>query len=117
LSFLHEDLPGILATIFAIKGRDSVLFWMMAFFEGLKGGHEIMSTCDTVGDNAFGDTCGDGSFDNGSDGVHRADDFGLILWWYVEFDLLEEVFGGTKTTDNENILLFFSILVAHDDWI
>jgi hypothetical protein len=86
------------------------LFWVVTFFEGLKGSHEVMSTCDTVGDDTFGDTCCDGSFDNGGDGVHGTDDFGLKLWWDVEFDLLEEVFGGTKTTDDEYILWFVSIL-------
>jgi hypothetical protein len=112
LSLLHKDLSSVLASIFAIKGGDTVLFWVMAFFERLQGGHKIMPTGHTVGDDTFGDTSCDGSFDDGGDGVHGSDDFGLKLGWDVEFDLLEEVFGGTKTTHDEYILCCVSVVAA-----
>jgi hypothetical protein len=92
LSLLHKNLAGILAPIFAIERRDTVLLGMVTFFERLKSGHEVVPTGDTVGDDALGDTCCDGAFDDGGDTVHRTDDFGLELWRDVEFDLLEEVF-------------------------
>ena len=104
LSFLHEDLPCIFASIFTVQARYTVLFWVMAFFEGLQGRHEIVTASYTGGDDAFGDTGSDGAFNDGGDGVHRANDLGLELRGNVEFDLLEEVFGSTEATDDENIL-------------
>ena len=104
LSLLHEDLPSVFATIFTIEGGYTVLFWVVAFFERLEGSHKVMPTRNTVCDDTFGDTCCDGSFDDGGDGVHGTDDLGLELGWDVEFDLLEEVFGSTKSTDDEYVL-------------
>lgn len=63
-----------------------------------------MPPSDTGGDDAFGDTGGDCTFDDGGDRVHGADDLGLVLWGHVEFDLLEEVFGGAETADDKDIL-------------
>lgn len=57
-----------------------------------------------MGDDPFRDTGRDGSFHDGSDGVHRTDDFGLELRWDVEFDLLEKIFGGAEPTDDEYVL-------------
>jgi len=65
---------------------------MMAFLEGLESGHKIMSTCYTGCDDTFGDAGSNGTFDNGGDGIHGADDLGLELRWHMEFDLLKEVF-------------------------
>ena len=104
LSFLHEDLPRIFASIFTVQARYTVLFWVVAFFEGLQGRHEIMTASYTGGDDALGDTGSDGAFNDGGDGVHGANDLGLELWGNVEFDLLEEVFGSTKATDDEDVL-------------
>ena len=76
----------------------------MAFFEGLQGRHEVVTASYAGGDDALGDTSSDGAFDYSSDGVHRANDLGLELRGDVEFDLLEEVFGSTEATDDEDIL-------------
>jgi hypothetical protein len=74
LALLHKDLACVLAAVFAIEGWDTVLLGVMTLFEGLKGGHEVMPTCNTVCDDTLCDTGGDGSFDNGGDGVHGTDD-------------------------------------------
>ena len=76
----------------------------MAFLEGLKSRHEVMPTSDTVCDNTFGDTGGDGTLDNGGDRVHGSDNLGLELRRHVKLDLLEKVFRCTETTDNKDIL-------------
>lgn len=76
----------------------------MALFEGLQGRHEIVAASYTGGDDTFGDTSCDSAFDDGSNGVHRADDLGLELWGYVEFDLLEEVFGSSEATNDKDVL-------------
>lgn len=87
---------------------------MVAFFEGLKGRHEIVAASYTGGDDALGDTGGDSTFNDGSHGVHRANDLGLELGWNVELDLLEEIFGSTETADNKDILKETkSVLVLH----
>lgn len=104
LSLLHKDLPCILASIFAVQTRYTVLFRVVAFFEGLQGGHEVMTASYTGGDDALGNTGSDSTFNDGSHGVHRANDFGLELWRNVEFDLLEEIFGSTEAADNKDIL-------------
>ena len=77
---------------------------MVTFLKGLQGRHEIVTASHTGGDDALGDTGSDGAFDDSGDGVHRANDLGLELWRNVEFDLLEEVFGSTEATDDEDIL-------------
>ena len=104
LSLLHKDLPCILASIFAIQTWYTILFRVVALFKGLQSRHEVMTASYTGGDDALGDTSCDGAFDDGSDRVHRANDFGLELWGYVEFDLLEEVFGSTEATDDKDVL-------------
>lgn len=76
----------------------------MALSERLQGGHEVVAAGDAGCDDALGDAGCDGAFDNGGDGVHRSDDFGLELWRDVEFDLLEEVFGGAEAADYEDVL-------------
>lgn len=104
LSLLHKDLPCILASIFAVQTRDTVLFGVVAFFERLQGRHEVVATSDTGGDDTLGDAGSDSTFNDGSHGVHRSYDLGLELWGNVEFDLLEEIFGSTEATDNKDIL-------------
>jgi len=101
---LHEDLSCIFTSILAIKTGHTVLFWVVAFLEGLKSGHEVMATGDTRGDDSFGDTSCDGTFDDSCDRVHRANNFGLELGRDVKFDLLEKIFGGTKATNDKDIL-------------
>jgi hypothetical protein len=63
-----------------------------------------VATGDTVGNHSFGDTGSHGTLDDGSNRVHGTDNLGLILWWDVKLDLLEEVFRGTETTDNQDVL-------------
>lgn len=63
-----------------------------------------MAASYTGGDDALSDTSCDSAFDDSRDRVHRADDFGLELWGYVEFDLLEKVFGSTEAAHNEDVL-------------
>ena len=104
LSLLHEDLPCIFASIFAVQTWYTVLFRVMALFERLKGRHEIVAAGYTGGDDALGDTSRDSAFDDGSDRVHRADDLGLELWRHVEFYLLEEVFRSTEPADDKDVL-------------
>ena len=104
LSLLHEDLPSIFASIFAVQTWYTVLFRVMALFERLKGRHEIVAAGYTGSDDALGDTSRDSAFDYGSHRVHRADDLGLELWRYVEFDLLEEVLRSPEPADNKDVL-------------
>lgn len=92
LAFLYKDLASVLASIFAVEGWDAVLFGVVALFEGLESGHEVVSTSDTVCDDTLCDAGSHSTLDDGGDGVHGADDLGLKLRWHVEFDLLEEVF-------------------------
>ena len=63
-----------------------------------------MTTCNAGGDDSFSDTGCDGAFDDRCDRVHGTDNFGLELGWDMEFDLLEEVFGSTEATDDEDVL-------------
>ena len=76
----------------------------MALLEGLQSRHEVVPTGNTGSHHALGYTGGDGSLDDGSDGVHGTDYFGLELWGDVELDLLEEVFGGAEAADHEDVL-------------
>ena len=76
----------------------------MAFSERLESSHQIMASGDTGSDDTFSDTGGNCTLDNGSDGVHGTDYLGLELWWHVESDLLEQIFGSTETADDEDIL-------------
>lgn len=104
LSLLYEDLACVLATVPAIQTGHPVLLWVVSLLERLEGGHKVVATSDTVGDHSLGDTSGHGTLDNGSDGVHRTDHLGLVLWWDVELDLLEEVFRGTEATNDQHVL-------------
>jgi len=92
LTFLHKNLASVLASVLAVQRGDAVLFWVVAFFERLKCGHEVVSTSDTVRDDSLCDTGCDSALDDSGDGVHGSDDLGLELRGHVEFDLLEEVF-------------------------
>lgn len=74
LTLLHENLARVLAAIFAVERRYTVLLGVVALFERLEGGHEVMPTRNTVCDNSFCDTGCDGSLDDGGDGVHGTDD-------------------------------------------
>jgi hypothetical protein len=104
LTLLHENLPSVLASVFAVQAGNTVLLGVMAFLEGLKCCHEVVATGNTGGDDTLSDTSGDSTLDNGGNGVHGSDDLVLKLWRHVELDLLEEVLGRTETTDNEDIL-------------
>ena len=85
---------------------------MVAFFKGLQGRHEIVTASYTGCDDALGDTSSDGTFDYSGDGVHRANDLGLELRGDVKFDLLEEVFGSTEATNDEDILEITELVPA-----
>jgi len=74
LALLHENLARVLAAIFAIERRNTVLFGVVALLEWLEGGHEVMPTRNTVCDNSLCDTGCDGSLDDGGDRVHGTDD-------------------------------------------
>ena len=63
-----------------------------------------MPTSDAGRDDALGDTGRDGAFDDGRNGIHGADDFGLELRRDVEFDLLEEVLRSSEAADDKDIL-------------
>ncbi len=76
----------------------------MAFLEGLQGGHEVVAAGYSRGDDALSDAGGNGAFDDGGDGIHGADNFGLELRGDVEFYLLEEVFGGAEAADDKDVL-------------
>ena len=104
LTLLNKDLTSVFTSIFPIERWNTVLFWMMSFFERLKGGHEVVATRYTRCDDSLGDTCCHCAFDNGGNGVHGSNDLRLELRWDVELDLLEQVLGGTETTDYKNIL-------------
>jgi len=107
LALLHEYLPRILAPVLAIQGRHPVLLRVVALFERLERGHEVVPARDAVGDDALGDAGRHGALDDGGDRVHGADDFGLELWGNVEFDLLEEVFGGAEAANDKDVLCGF----------
>jgi hypothetical protein len=92
LALLYEDLASVLAAVLAVERRNTVLFWVVTFFEGLQGSHEVVATGDAVCDNTLCDTGCDGTLDDGGDGVHGPDYFGLELRRDVKLDLLEEVF-------------------------
>lgn len=105
LPFLHEDLPGVLASVLSVETGHTILFGVMSFLEGLKSCHEVVPSSHAGCNDTLGDTSSNGTFDDGSDGVHRANDLGLKLRRDVELDLLEEILGRTETTHDENILI------------
>jgi len=104
LALLHEYLSRVFTPVFAVQAGHSVCFWMVAFFEGLEGRHEVMSSGDTGCDQPLGQAGCHGAFDDGGDGVHWADDAGLELGRDVELDLAEEVFRRSETADDEDVL-------------
>ena len=104
LALLDEYLSGVLASVFAVEGWDAVLLGVVALFERLEGGHEVVAASDSGGDDTLCDAGCDSTFDDSGDRVHGTDDLGLELRWDVEFDLLEEVFGGTEATHDEDVL-------------
>ena len=63
-----------------------------------------MATGDTRSDDSLRDTGSDCAFDDCSHRVHGTYDLGLKLWRHMELDLLEKVFRGTETTDDEDVL-------------
>ncbi len=77
---------------------------MVAFLEGLEGGHEVVATGDTVGNDTFRDAGGDGALDDRGHRIHGPHDLGLELGRNVELDLLEQVLGRTKATNHEDVL-------------
>lgn len=104
LALLHEDLARVLASVLAVQAGNAVLLRVVALLERLQGGHEVVATSDARRDDSFGDTGRDRAFDDGSDRVHRTDDFRLKLWGHVQLDLAEKVFRSAETTDNKNVL-------------
>ena len=117
LPLLDEYLASVLASVFAVERWDTVLLRVMTFFERLEGGHQVVATSDAGGDDTLGDTGCDGAFDDSGDGVHRADDLGLELGRDMEFDLLEEVFGGTEATHDEDVLQDAVLGLDSDDLV
>lgn len=111
LPLLHKDLARVLAAILAIQGGHTVLLRVVPLLERLQRSHEVVPARDAVRDDALGDAGCDGAFDDGGYGVHGSHDFGLELGRDVEFDLLEEVFGGAETADHEDVL--YNLLVDH----
>lgn len=103
-ALLHKDLSGVLASIPTIQAGHTVLFRVVALFEWLESSHEVVPTCDTVGDDSFCDSCGDSSLDDRCDGVHGSDNLRLVLRRHVEFNLLEQVLGGTESTNHKHVL-------------
>ena len=76
-----------------------------------------MATGYSGGDDTLGDTGGDSAFDDCGHRVHRADDFGLELRWYMELDLLEEVFGGAEAPNDEDVLAeYISLMGVETMW-
>ena len=67
LALLHEYLPGVLAAVFSVQTRHAVLLGVMAFLERLQRSHEVVTTSDTMCDDALGDTGCDGTFNDGCD--------------------------------------------------
>lgn len=114
LAFLHKDLPCVLASVAAVKTRDTVLLRMISLLEGLQRGHQVMASCYTVRNHPLGDSGSHGTFDDGSDRVHRPDYLGLILRRDVEFDLLEKILRGTEATNDKDILQYW--LVFQCSW-
>ena len=55
----------------------------MAFLERLQRRHEVVAARDAGRDDALGDAGRDGALDDGRDGVHGPDDFGLELRGHV----------------------------------
>ena len=115
LSFLDKDLPSVLAAIAAIKARHPVLLRMVSFLERLQRGHQVVPTSHTVRDDPFGNTGSHGTLDDGSDGVHRTDNLGLILRRHVQFDLLEQIFRGTESSHDQHILGTVSVLASKEE--
>ena len=113
LSLLHEDLASVLASVLAVQGGHTVLLGVVAFFEWLESSHEVMTTGNTMCDNALSNTSRNSTLDNSRDRVHRSHDLGLELWRHVKLDLLEKVFGSTKTTNHKHVLRILVIDSLH----
>lgn len=77
---------------------------MVTLLEGLQGSHEVVSSRDTVCDDPLSDAGRNSALNDSCDRVHWSDDLGLELRWHVKLDLLEEIFGGTETTDYKHVL-------------
>lgn len=104
LSLLYEDLSRVLASIAPVQTGHPVLLGMISFLERLQGGHEVMSTSNTVRDHSLCDTRRDGTLDDGSDRVHGSYHLGLVLRGHVEPDLLEQIFRRAESSDHKNVL-------------
>src|SRR6187402_3394106 len=63
-----------------------------------------MTTSHAGCDHPLSDTSSNGTLNDSGNGIHRSDNLGLELRWDMEFDLLEKIFGCTKTTNHEDIL-------------
>lgn len=77
---------------------------MMTLLKWLQRSHEIMSSRNTGSDDTLGNTSRDGSLYNSSHRVHRPNDLVLELRRHMKLDLLEEVLGGAKPSNDEHIL-------------
>lgn len=104
LALLDEKLAGKLASVLAIERGDTVSFGMVTLLEWLESAHEVMATSNTMRNNTLTNTGGNGSLDNGGHGVDGTNNLGLELRRNVKLNLLEEVLGGTETTDNKDVL-------------
>lgn len=104
LSLVHKDLSRELASVLAIERRYSVGLGVVALLEGLQCGHEVVTSGDTVSNNTFRNTSGNSTLDNGSHRVHGSNHLGLELRGHMKLDLLEQVLGSTKSTDNQDVL-------------
>lgn len=104
LTLLHEDLTSEFAPILAIKRRNTVLLGMVTLLEWLQGCHEVVSSSNTMRDDALGNASSDGTFDDCCHRVHRTHNLGLELGRHMELDLLEEIFRCTKTADDQHVL-------------
>lgn len=104
LSLVHKDLSRELASVLAIERRDSVGLGVVALLEGLQCGHEVVASGNTVSNDSLRNTSGNGTLDDGSHRVHGSNHLGLELRGHMKLDLLEQVLGSTKSTDNQDVL-------------
>ena len=100
LALLHEDLARVLAAVLAVEGGHAVLLGVVALFEGLERGHEVVAARDTRGDHPLRDAGGDGALNDGGNGVHGPHHLRLELRRDVQLDLLEKIFGGAEAAND-----------------
>lgn len=67
LALLHEYLPCVLAAVLAVQAGNTILLRVVTFLEGLESSHEVVTTGNAGSNNTFGNTCSDGTLDDGGD--------------------------------------------------